>query len=1028
MGHWPFDGNLQDASGQGHDATGAAQYAPGRDGQALAPNWHAVEVADAPELRLAPGLTIDCWVYWDERPTGYEQILLKEKEYQLRVDAPAEGGRFAFFVYLDGWEPRVCGPQPEPGQWYHLVASWSGTETRLQVNDAVYTTRRMGNLAPTGNPVQIGNTGGRVDDLLISNPNEARARELRALTAQVADPNRVTATHLDGAQGWREWTGASGAEVTARGEALEARLTGQTGAVVDPALNVDLTGLPILSLDLDAPGAETATVSFITDQGEGALAFPVWSGGRTSYANLSSLPAWSGRLRLLAFSFPDAQPESVALRGVWLSNQPEGHPYLYVRNLAPGRAILRAGREETVIAVVRNLGKAADDVTVTLEQFGVAHLRDKAQQHIGPLDNDGTAKVTWRVQAPEAGPADLVAYVSAPGAEQQYRGLKCRFTEPLDLPPADYVPEPQPVTSPYLMLMHYCPLWKEGTHYGWEKIESWPERRPAIGFYDEGTPEVADWHIKYALEHGIQGFIYCWYRANLEPQITQNLGHAIHDGLMKARYRDRFQFAIMWENGCGAGTAGRDDLLNNLLPFWIENYFSHPSYVRVDGKPLLVIWVPNKLTADLGGEEQTRQVLDEMRQRCRDAGLGGLSIVGCVGGADRPMLEMMGREGWDASTAYGLLGESKLPPGRDTEGITTTDYRSTVLGEEAVWQGKREVGALPDIIDVMMGWDPRPWSGKGTASYVAPADPEVFKEACRRAKAMLDATPGNGLDKRVVVFDNWCEFGEGHYLEPVSGFGFGYLDAIKEVFCPDAPPCQDITPEDVGLEPPERAYTARREILGGFPERQRTVTDHLVAWWSFDRADDNVAWDSSACGFNGWKQGFVATEGRIGKAFLCNGGSVTIGPHKLLWPPDGITVELWFRPDVAGQSDRWMVNSVGAANTGYRLGLGDGRVCWQVPKTAWSHSLSAPDPAQVGTWYHVAATYDNETMRLYLDGQEVASLPRGGPINPSDATLCLGSYAPGHTTAFFQGALDEIRIWDRALTAAEVAAHARGEG
>jgi len=65
-------------------------------------------------------------------------------------------------------------------------------------------------------------------------------------------------------------------------------------------------------------------------------------------------------------------------------------------------------------------------------------------------------------------------------------------------------------------------------------------------------------------------------------------------------------------------------------------------------------------------------------------------------------------------------------------------------------------------------------------------------------------------------------------------------------------------------------------------------------------------------------------------------------------------------------------------------------------------------------------------MRLYLDGREVASLPRGGPINPSAPVLCLGSYAPGHPRAFLQGTLDEVRIWDRALSAAEVAE--RGQG
>ena len=119
-----------------------------------------------------------------------------------------------------------------------------------------------------------------------------------------------------------------------------------------------------------------------------------------------------------------------------------------------------------------------------------------------------------------------------------------------------------------------------------------------------------------------------------------------------------------------------------------------------------------------------------------------------------------------------------------------------------------------------------------------------------------------------------------------------------------------------------------------------------------------------------------------------------------------------------------MVNTVGSASTGYRLGFGGGHLNWQIPKTPWSHGLQSPQPVEVGRWHHVAATYDNETMRLYLDGKEVATLERGGPVNPSGAQLCLGSYAPSHPRAFFQGALDEVRIWDRALSAEEIAKQA----
>lgn len=1022
VGYWPFDGSLADASGAGRDARGAgARFAPGHKGQALAPGGSVV-VPNEPDLALSPGLCLDCWVYWDQQPTGYQPMVLKDQEYQLRVDSPAEGGRFSFFVYLEGWEPRVSGTVPEPGRWYHVIARWSGTETVLEVNGERFAGPRRGIPAATTNPLQIGGFSGRLDDLRLSNPILARTREMTALSAAVPEGRRLNQSHFGGEAGWQGWQAVGGGKMTVR-DGLRAALPDAAAALVNPVLNLDLGGVRFLCLDIDAGQAKEATASFLTDQGSASVSFPIWSGQRTSLLDLGSCGSWVGKLRLLALSLPDGKPHEIVLRNLWISREPQGKPFLYVRSLAPGCAMPRAGREEQVVAVLRNLGAAAANVQARLIVPEGVTVLDPASRQLGRMDNDATEQVQWRVRADRPASVTVKVELTAEGFGPVARPLAMQFTPLPNLAKSDYVPAPRPVRAEPLLLMHYCPLWKEGTHYGWEKIEPWPERRPAIGYYDEGTPEVADWQIKYALEHGIEGFIYCWYRVGLDAPIKQQLGHAIHDGLLKARYRDQFKFAIMWENGCGAGTAGREDLLGNLLPFWIKNYFSQPSYVKIDNKPLLYIWVPAKASQELGGSEKTKRVLDEMRAACKRAGFDGLYIVGCVETADRALLQQMGREGWDASSAYGVWGATKSPPGRDVEGITTQDYAENLLGQEQTWRAKKAVGALPDIIDVMMGWDPRPWHGKGTQSYYAPASPAAFKAACERARALWQETPGNGLDKRVVVFDNWCEFGEGHYLEPCAGFGFGYLDAIKEVFCPGAPPCQDITPPDVGLPYPERAYLLRREVLGGFPERQRKVIGGLLAWWRFEEDDTNVALDASECHFHGAKQDFMSTTGKVGKGFLCNGGTVTVPAHRLLWPSEGITIELWYKADIAGQSDRWMVNCVGTSNSGYRLGLDQGKLCWQIPLTGWSHHLTCPDPAPLGQWTHVAATYDGKTMRIYVNGQESASMARPGVINPSDVNLILGNYSPGHPRAFFQGVLDEIKLYDHALTAQEVAEH-----
>lgn len=1022
---WKFDGSLQDAAGKHTSVAAAPKFAPGLNGQALDRGSGGITVQSTPDLQLAPGIVIDCHVRFDAKPLGYQEIVRKDKEYLLRVDDTAEGGYFAFFVYLAGaWEPRVRGPMPEQGRWHHLVARWSGTEISLEVDGVRSVGPRTGTPQPTDNPVIIGGGNGLLDDLKIRNPALARTRALDGLWKGKPTPASSPRGHFGGADGWDGWSGLAGASLRLAGQALEITLPEEASAAGMPGAGLDAGECPFVSVNLDAPGTRTGALAFVTEAGQGVVPFTIREGG-TTVLDLTGVPLWRGKLRAMALFSPETVPQKMVVRDVWIAPQPQGDPLVYARSLAPGRAILRSGRTETVLATLRNLARPVKDLRAELIVPAGVEILDAPVKSLGPFAYDGTQMVQWRVRAAKPVEGNAQLRISADGVAQQGASLVLNFQAAAGLPMADYVPRPTPAPSKTINLMHYCPLWKEGTHYGWGRIEPWPERRPDIGWYDEGTPEVADWHIKVALEHGIQGFIYCWYRSDFSPEIHTQLSHAVDDGLLKARYRDLFKFVLMWENGCGKGAQGVDDLMDHLMPFWMERYFKNPSYLKVDNKPVLFIWVPRNFTRDMGGEEQARLALNRMREFCRKQGFDGLYVVGCVGSADRGLLENMRLEGWDASSAYATWGPVTDPPSRDIEGISVIDYEKIMHAQETVWTGKKQIGALPDIVSVMMGWDPRPWHLKRTQSYWGPADPAIFEEMCRRAKALVDATPGNGLDKRLVVFDNWTEFGEGHYIEPTAGFGFAYVDAIKRVFCPDAGPCKDIIPEDVGLPVPERRYLERREILGGLEVRDRVVTDHLLAHWAFEEDNDSLAMDSSTCQFHGLKQEVRTVPGKIGKGLECTGGSVAVTPHRLLYPAQGLTIAMWVNPSVSDQSDRWMLNCIGRADTGYRLGLSGGKPVFQIPQTAWSHHLVAPDPLPVGQWSHVAATFDNKVMRLYVNGKQVAQMDRPGPLIPSDTMLCLGSYSPGHGSAFFRGIMDEVYLFDRALSAEEIATLAR---
>jgi hypothetical protein len=112
----------------------------------------------------------------------------------------------------------------------------------------------------------------------------------------------------------------------------------------------------------------------------------------------------------------------------------------------------------------------------------------------------------------------------------------------------------------------------------------------------------------------------------------------------------------------------------------------------------------------------------------------------------------------------------------------------------------------------------------------------------------------------------------------------------------------------------------------------------------------------------------------------------------------------------------------GGTDTGYRLGVVDGKPCFEVPQTSFSHHLSASVDLPTGRWVHLAGTFDGQMMRIYVDGEEKGTMERPGPVKANAFHLCLGNYEEKHP-AYFHGLLDEVKLYSRALTAEEVRAH-----
>jgi hypothetical protein len=293
------------------------------------------------------------------------------------------------------------------------------------------------------------------------------------------------------------------------------------------------------------------------------------------------------------------------------------------------------------------------------------------------------------------------------------------------------------------------------------------------------------------VENGIDFFIYCWYRINQGGPVEQRFGSHLHEGLFNSQYQDMMKFTIMWENQSKgvAGVASEEDLMQNLMPFWMENYFKRSNYLIVDNKPVLFIYRPEFLIEDLGNIENVRKAFGKMRQACRNEGFDGLWLLGEYRGTDTEHLELMKSIGLDYTFAYCWhVGNSPSPLEAieaQMEKIHTT----------------QELGIIPQVVTVSQGWSG--WRDEGSIWTLPPKE---FETLLRRGKTFVESLPNEQLSGKMLILDNWNEWGEGHYLAPYTEYGFGYLDAIRKVFTNALGNHKDLIPEDIGMGPYESAY------------------------------------------------------------------------------------------------------------------------------------------------------------------------------------------------------------------------------
>jgi hypothetical protein len=239
--------------------------------------------------------------------------------------------------------------------------------------------------------------------------------------------------------------------------------------------------------------------------------------------------------------------------------------------------------------------------------------------------------------------------------------------------------------------------------------------------------------------------------------------------------------------------------------------------------------------------------------------------------------------------------------------------------------------------------------------------------------------------------------------------------------------------------PPEsRMHEIAKEEVpeGGKPEkgpRAAGIGAGLVAHWAFDEGSGTSSSDVDGRGFaGGLRNGAVWGPGQSGTAVGFDGTDdfLEISDDPALEPAQ-ITVTAWFCPEelrTSGNTRDWLVSKGRNEYTDghYALALDTKEkqpIAYLNIGGGKDDCIEVRGPANavaVGGWFHMALTYDGAVLKLYFNGALAGAKPVNKPRRPGKGSLVMGKRADDWSK--YKGKIDEVRIYSRALSAAEIQA------
>jgi len=301
-----------------------------------------------------------------------------------------------------------------------------------------------------------------------------------------------------------------------------------------------------------------------------------------------------------------------------------------------------------------------------------------------------------------------------------------------------------------------------------------PLGTPLLGLYNSNDPLVIAKHIDWATGYGIDFFLFdFWGRVSVSWRFPPLLQHPLIGDIKFA-----VSYATQMLTGDDLGqlrniSLSSPDIYSRVesdFDYVAANYFSHPSYLRVNGRPLISMYHADLLGGDI------LEPLTRLRQHLKQLGFD-VYFVGDVVDVGAERIDLKRLRAFDAiSNASGIV---PLPvgPSSKMERMSMADARN----ELRRWTSAAHSVGVEFVPFAYPGYDDSHLVDRPVGYGYTPRSPEFFSSELKMA---IDFADENRL-LGIVEFDGW---GENTYIEPSVEDGFKYLQTLRDTLAGDQTP------------------------------------------------------------------------------------------------------------------------------------------------------------------------------------------------------------------------------------------------